>query len=48
MSKTVARLLELLSSTKSLVKPNGMVENRDGLGGKALTLEEKENLGKAY
>jgi hypothetical protein len=47
VSKTVERLLELLSSTKSMVKLNGMVENRDGLSGKALTLERKENLRKA-
>jgi hypothetical protein len=45
VSKTVERLLELLSSTKSLVKLNGMVENRDGLSGRALTLEGERKLG---
>ena len=46
MSKTVERLLELLSSTKSMVKLNGMVENRDELSGKALTLEGKKTWGR--
>jgi hypothetical protein len=46
VSKTVERLLELLSSTKSMVKLNGMVENRDGLSGKGINTRGKENLGK--
>jgi hypothetical protein len=48
VSKTVERLLELLSSTKSTVELNGMVENRDGLSGKGINTRGKENLGKAY
>lgn len=46
MSKTVERLLELLSSTKSMVKLNGMVENRDGLSGKGINTRGERKLGK--